>query len=107
MIKGKLVELRAVERDDLPRYVEWLNDPDVMRWFAPYEPFSLDQEEAWYQAQLSNPSVRNFAVYYAGEHVGGAGYNGLDLRQRHSEVGLSSGARTSGGGASAPTPCPR
>jgi RimJ/RimL family protein N-acetyltransferase len=29
MIYSERVRLRAIERDDLPRYVAWLNDPEV------------------------------------------------------------------------------
>jgi diamine N-acetyltransferase len=93
MLKGKMIELRAVEREDLPRYVAWFNDPDVMRYFGTYEPMSLAQEERWYESQFDNPQVRNFAVYYQGEHVGGAGYAHLNWRDRSAEVGLLIGRK--------------
>ena len=31
MILGKQVRLRAIEKEDLPRFVVWLNDPQVRR----------------------------------------------------------------------------
>ena len=88
MITGKLVELRAIEREDLPRYVEWLNDPEVMRYFSPLEPMSLADEERWFEGQLQQSDTRNFAIYYEGEHVGGAGYSHIDWRERSAEIGL-------------------
>lgn len=93
MIKGKLVELRAIERGDLPRYVSWLNDPDVSHYFGPLEPMSLVEEEQWFEDQLKQPDSRNFAIYCQDEHVGGCGYNQIDWRERSAEVGLFIGRK--------------
>ena len=35
MIPGERIVLRAIEREDLPNYVEWLNDPAVLTYFGP------------------------------------------------------------------------
>ena len=48
MIFGKRVRLRAIEKDDLPRFVAWLNDPEVRRNLMLYQPLSMGQEELWY-----------------------------------------------------------
>ena len=32
MILGKDVRLRAIEREDIPRFVRWMNDPDVIQF---------------------------------------------------------------------------
>ena len=34
MLIGKHVRLRAIERDDLPSFVDWLNDPEVRQFIA-------------------------------------------------------------------------
>ena len=34
MLTGNLVRLRAVEMDDLDRYVAWINDPEVVQYLA-------------------------------------------------------------------------
>ena len=34
IILGKRMRLRAVERDDVPRFHEWVNDPEVTRGLA-------------------------------------------------------------------------
>jgi RimJ/RimL family protein N-acetyltransferase len=88
MIKGSRIELRAIEREDLPRNVEWLNDPDVMAYFGPLEPMSLADEERWFESQMQQSNVRNFSIYCEGEHVGSAGYSRIDWRERSAEVGL-------------------
>lgn len=93
LIKGDLVELRAVEREDVPRYVPWFNDEEVVAYFGRYEPMALAEEEHWYESQGSNPEVRNYAMYYQGEHVGGAGYAHLNFKDRNAEVGLFIGRK--------------
>jgi diamine N-acetyltransferase len=88
MIRGERIVLRAIERDDLPNYVQWLNDPAVLEYFGNYLPFSLAQEEEWYETMLQDPGVCNFAVEFEGQHVGGAGFSEIDGRNRRAEVGL-------------------
>jgi diamine N-acetyltransferase len=88
MLRGTRVVLRAIERDDLPRYVQWFNDPAVLEYFGPVEPMSQADEEAWYEAMLQDRSVRNFAVEFEGQHVGGAGFSRIDPRNASAEVGL-------------------
>jgi diamine N-acetyltransferase len=80
MIHGERVVLRAIERDDLPHYVQWLNDPAVLAHFGRLVPLSLAQEENWYEEMLQDESVRNFAVEFEGRHIGGAGFRGIDGR---------------------------
>jgi len=88
MIQGERVLLRAIERGDLPNYVQWFGDPRVLVYFGRLLPLSLAQEEAWYEGQLQDPSVCNFAIEYEGQHVGGAGFSSIDGRNRTAEVGL-------------------
>jgi diamine N-acetyltransferase len=88
MLRGERIALRAAERDDLPRYVEWLNDPVVLEYFGRFLPLSLAREEEWYEKMLQDSSVCNFAIEFEGQHVGGAGFCSIDGRNRSAEVGL-------------------
>jgi len=88
MIQGERVILRAIERQDLPNYVHWFNDPEVLAFFGRYQPMSLAEEEKWYEAMLSDSSVRNLAVEFEGRHVGGCGFGRIDGRNASAEVGL-------------------
>ncbi len=45
MILGDQVRLRAIEKEDLPFYVKWLNDPDVRRGISLIMPLSMAEEE--------------------------------------------------------------
>jgi RimJ/RimL family protein N-acetyltransferase len=82
------VVLRANERDDLPRYVRWFNDPAVLEFFGPYAPLSLAAEERWFEEQLRDSSQRNFAIDLEGRHIGAGGFSHIDPRNGCAEVGL-------------------
>lgn len=88
MLRGKRIVLRANEREDLPNYARWLNDPEVLRHFGHYRPMSLAEEERWYEDTLADDQACNFAVEFDGRHVGGAGFQSIDGKNASAEVGL-------------------
>ena len=51
MLIGERVRLRAVEREDLPRFVAWLNDPEVRSHLLMFAPLSLSDEERWFEGR--------------------------------------------------------
>ena len=88
MICGDRIILRAIEREDLPDYVRWLNDPAVLEYFADMIPLSLEKEEKWYNDMLRDPRFRAFAVEFEGRHIGSAGLADIDGRNARAEIGL-------------------
>jgi diamine N-acetyltransferase len=91
---GKKVRLRAIERDDLPRYVEWFSDPAVSENLSRQMPMSLAHEEQWFEENLKRPlaiDVPRGAAKW--EHIGGAGFNFIDKRNRLAECGIFIGNR--------------
>lgn len=93
MIYGKLVKLRAVEPEDLPKAVEGLNDLEVsVPMGAHYFGTSLLGEQHWYEQiylkqehQLVSMVIEDLAT---GERVGHCGYNKLDWKNRKATVGI-------------------
>ena len=100
MIVDTRVRLRRVERDDLPRFVAWLNDPEVRRSLALLWPMGSAQEEAWYEAQLkAEPALQAFSIDVrkdasAWTHAGGAGFHSVDWVSRAAELGLVIGDKS-------------
>ncbi len=94
MIVGKTVRLRPIERDDLPRFVSWLGDPEVCASIALALGPGLAQEERWFEGVLAQPALEQpLAVDVLHEdgswrHVGSAGTHGIDWRNRATEIGL-------------------
>jgi RimJ/RimL family protein N-acetyltransferase len=98
MIVGEHVRLRAVEKDDLPHFVEWLNDPEVRVNLAFYQPLSLPQEELWFEHNLSQPpgeQTLSIDILSNGQwdHAGGTGFKNHDARERSAEVGIMIGRK--------------
>jgi diamine N-acetyltransferase len=97
MIPGEKNRLRPIERDDLPRFVEWFGDPEVKRHLGIWLPFSLAQEERWFERSLEQIE-RQEAVLLAietteGMHIGNVGLHQIDWKNRHAELGIAIGEK--------------
>ena len=56
ILEGQRVRLRPVQPGDLPKFAEWLADPDVRRWLAALEQApTLQDEVEWYEDSRANP----------------------------------------------------
>ena len=62
MIYGERLRLRAAEREDLPRFVTWLNDPEVRQFLLLNLPLSMAQEESWFEAMMKAPPAEHVLV---------------------------------------------
>jgi RimJ/RimL family protein N-acetyltransferase len=62
MIYSNRLRLRAAEREDLPRFVRWLNDPEVIRNLSLTHPLSQASEEKWFQANLERHPAEQVLV---------------------------------------------
>jgi RimJ/RimL family protein N-acetyltransferase len=50
MLEGNSINLRVMEREDLPLVTEWSNDPDFGGEFEPIEQNSRREIEKWYES---------------------------------------------------------
>jgi diamine N-acetyltransferase len=99
MIYGKRIRLRRAEREDLPRFVAWLNDPEVVQGLAHLLPFSQLEEERWFERTLEQPAEERPLTMDArqeeGWHtIGNSGFHNLDWRNRSAEVGIFIGDKS-------------
>ena len=89
MILGQKTRLRAIEREDIPTFVRWLNDPEVRRYLELYLPISKAEEENWFEAQLENESSRVFGIETEeGVLIGNIGLSELDWKNRNAYLGI-------------------
>ena len=93
MIYGERVRLRALERDDVPKFYEWVNDPEVTLGLQLYLPMSTLDEEKWYESVLQrSEETRPLAVEMRdGKRwrlVGNCGFFDLDWVARSVEIGI-------------------
>lgn len=98
MINGERVRLRPVEKDDLPRYVKWFQDPQVREGLTIFMPLSQGQEEKWFQNHLdgfpANRATQPLAIDTPADdgegwvHIGSCGFHDIDWRARKAEFGI-------------------
>ncbi|MBN1538240.1 MAG: GNAT family N-acetyltransferase [Anaerolineales bacterium] len=98
MIYGKRMRLRALEKEDLHLYVEWVNDPDVRGGVAMYLPFSMYEEEKWYESTMAKPAAEHPMMIEVKEGdswmpIGDCGFFTLDHRNRSGELGILIGRK--------------
>ena len=99
MIYGERVRLRHVEREDLPHFVAWLNDPEVRHGLALYLPLSNAEEENWFTELLKRPGDEQpLVIEVRGEAgwmmIGNSGFFKFDWRNRSAELGILIGDKT-------------
>jgi len=98
MIYGDRIRLRAITRADLPLFVDWFNDPEVTRGLMHYLPFSIEDEEDWFEGMRKRPReehpfVIEICLEDGWEAIGNCGLFSIDWRIRQAEFGIVIGAK--------------
>lgn len=92
MISGKRVRLRAIEREDIPTFVRWFNDPDVRQYIQIYAPMSRAAEERWFEDRLSHKDDHIFCIQVpegdAWVTVGNCGLHQIDRLNSSATLGV-------------------
>lgn len=98
MIYGKRIRLRAIKKDDLPLFTRWLNDPEVRQGLTHYLPFSIHDEEDWFEEMRKRPGdekplMIEIKTEDGWEPVGNCGLFNFNWRVRSAEIGIFIGAK--------------
>jgi RimJ/RimL family protein N-acetyltransferase len=97
VIYGERVRLRAIEREDVPRFVRWFNDPEVRQFLTMYRPLSRAEEERWVESLASRREDVVLAIEVrAGDqwvHIGNVGLHRIDWKNRTATLGIVIGER--------------
>ncbi len=94
MIFGQKIRLRRVEREDIPTFVRWFNDPEVREFLMMYLPMSTAEEEKWFERQLEDRNSDVFAIETAdGVLIGNIGLHDINWRDRRAELGIAIGEK--------------
>ena len=94
MIQGQKTKLRAIEREDLPIFVRWFNDPEVRQYLAMYMPMSMAEEEKWFERQLEDRDGKIFAIETEdGVHIGNCGLHSIDWKNSKAYLGIVIGEK--------------
>lgn len=95
-MEGRLVRLRAYEREDLDSVMSWVNDPEVTRTLASFPfPMSRGQEAEWLErAAMGEGDDKVFAIETKeGEYLEGLGFHKIDWKNRNLELGIVVGKK--------------
>ena len=90
ILEGEKVRLRPMEPRDLPKFVQWLADPEVRRWLAALqEAPTLEDELDWYESTRANPDN----VLWSMETLDGQLVGTIELRlnpaSQRAELGIA------------------
>jgi len=90
VIIGEKTRLRAIERADIPLFVRWFNDPEVLGFLSMYLPMSEAAEEQWFERQLADSKSLVFVIETMdGTPIGNLGFCEIDQKNRHAWFGIS------------------
>lgn len=94
MIKGNLVSLAPIEREDLPLLMEWRNKPEYRKYFREYREINSDMQLAWYESKvLKDPSTIMFSIRSAHDNklIGCCGLCYINWVHRNADLSLYMG----------------
>ncbi len=99
MIYGKRIRLRGVEKDDLPLFMAWINDPEVTEGLTIFLPMAMWEEEGWFTGLSKRPTEeRPLAVEIPdGEGwrlIGNSGFHDMNMVVHSAEVGIMLGDKS-------------
>ena len=80
MLVGDKILLRALERADLKRTLQWVNTPEIADALSLSAPISKEQQERWFEALSNDDAKVVFAICdkESGEHIGNVSFRDID-----------------------------
>ena len=92
-IAGTKVRLRRIERSDIPTFVRWFNDPEVLQYLLMYLPMSQALEERWFEKHLDSGNVIFGIETLEGRLIGNLGLEDIDWKNGHVTLGAVIGEK--------------
>lgn len=62
MLAGTRIALTALYRDDSAKLLDWINDPETVRFNAPYSPVHETAHATWFERVTTDPSRIIFGI---------------------------------------------
>jgi len=98
MLPGKRIKLRAMEPEDIPAMVRWLNDPEVIENLLRYAPLSIKEEEGWYEKMIASPAEEHYYMIDVLDEdtvktIGTTHLHNVDWKNRSAEIAICIGEK--------------
>jgi RimJ/RimL family protein N-acetyltransferase len=101
IIRGEQVYLRPAERSDVPTFVRWFNDADVLRNLAMRAPMSEASETGWFDRMLEaqGKTAYHFVICLLADDrpIGTIGLEDVNLQDGVAEFGIAIGEKSEWG----------
>jgi diamine N-acetyltransferase len=96
MLTGKRVHLRLLEKGDLEKRVEWINDEDNIRTLLFDWPTSLAKTEAWFAKVVTDPTRVHFSFIDNQTNclIGMTGMLNIDQKNQNAQIYLTIGDKS-------------
>jgi RimJ/RimL family protein N-acetyltransferase len=99
IIYGKRIRLRAAEHEDVKKFYEWVNDPEITRGLSLNLPMSMRDEENWFEGLAKrDPHEKPLAIeVHKGRNwklIGNCGVFGIEWTNRSAELGIIIGEKS-------------
>jgi RimJ/RimL family protein N-acetyltransferase len=100
MASEQKLRLRPLEREDLPVFVRWFSDPEVLEYLGLHNPISMAREEKWFDKVLAAPEDEHPYVIEVEEKgewriIGNMSFFDLNTTDRGAEIGIVIGDKAS------------
>ena len=98
MISANRIRLRAAEREDIPQFLVWINDAEVLEFLMRSLPMSRVEEENWFDRMMQSPPAEHVLVIEAKTEdgwkaIGNTGFMDFNWFDRNAEVGIMIGEK--------------
>jgi diamine N-acetyltransferase len=98
VLYSKRLRLRAAEKADIPRFVIWLNDPEVRQFLLMAYPLSQAFEEKWFESMVDRGMAEQVLVIERKmdaeyEPIGNTSFMNVDWVSRNAEIGIFLGEK--------------
>ena len=94
MLQGEMVRLLAVDRENLPKFLGWVNDPEVTQFLMVDPPLGMEQEEAWFEGLRDREAMVFTIQTMEGEVIGNCGLENDSWKDRKATLGIMIGSKT-------------
>lgn len=99
MLQGKHIRLRPIERADIPTFIKWINDADVIENLEIWNPMSHADEERWFENMLSTPLICHplgieVKTSSGWKLIGNVAFQQVDAHNQSAEIGIVIGEKS-------------
>lgn len=85
------ISIRRFERTDIPKKVEWINNPENNRFLHYDIPLRVDKTEKWFDSHLGEDTRYDAVIEADGVPVGTIGLLGIDRKNSKAEYYIAMG----------------